>query len=104
MPNEFETSFMAEKVELPTLDDKSPKKRGRKVKDERKDQFLKRIAKEQREAKKNLVVVGTWYEMSGDKIIKCIKKSSGMVYNQYVANRTKQPEIYKDLVAKGLLK
>lgn len=61
---------------------------------EDKAEFLKRIAQEKKDAKKNAKALESWFVVSGNKLIKKTLKASGSVYSQYLFNIAKNKDLY----------
>jgi len=73
---------------------------------ERKDQFLKRMSKEQKEIEKNNVEKKVWFEVQGTKVVRRALKANGSEYSSYHCSyiKKKDAEEVKKLKEKGLLK
>lgn len=70
---------------------------------ERKDKFLKRVAKENKEAKKNAVETKVWFEIHGDKVLRKATKANGGVYSRYHCSAKKNKDEVQKLRDKGFL-
>lgn len=71
------------------------------IPEEDKVSFLKRIALEKKEAKKNAKALESWFVVNGNKLLKKTLKASGGIYTQYIANIKKNKAIldaYKNQV------
>lgn len=72
--------------------------------DERKDEWLKRRAREDREAQSHNVETDRWFVVKGNKLILKVKKKSGGCYSFYRGNVKKRPELLNDPEVERLLR
>lgn len=94
--NGEQTSFQADKKSIITsVEDLKD------VSVERKDQYLKRIAKENEALKSLYVVEDEYVEVIGKKVLRKIKKRNGNQYTLYWFNNKRHKEQYQNLLAKG---
>lgn len=73
--------------------------------DERRDGFIKRIAEEDKAARKGNKTVAVWYELSGNKLLKKTRKALGSVLSSYVGNIKTDPDaraFWQRCVSQGL--
>lgn len=91
--NQDQTSFQPDKSAIITNPDELPV--------ERKDQYLKRLKKEDEALKEIYQVTDEYVEVIGKKVLRKIKKKNGNQYSLYWFNKKRHPAEYQNLVAKG---
>lgn len=91
-----------ERVVLSEKDEKIFNEVSKDMSEERKDEWMKRRAAEDRAAKENNVTLSEWYVKKGDKLILKKKKKSGGNYSYYVGNFKKNPNILTEEVKANL--
>lgn len=68
---------------------------------ERKDQFLKRVAKENAIGKASFKKTDQWLEAEGKKVLRKMRNAAGSLYTLYLFNRTKYPDVWAGIERKG---
>lgn len=91
-----------ESVVLSPKDEKIFNNVSQDMSEERKDEWMKRRAAEDRAAKENNITLEEWYVKKGDKLIFKKKKKSGGCYAYYVGNWKKNPNILTEEVKSNL--
>ena len=91
-----ETSFKADKSAIIQNEADAPV--------ERKDQWLKRLKKEEEAQKKNNVITEEFIEVIGKKVLHRFKKENGGGYSLYLFNNRRQPAEWANLLAGGGIK
>jgi hypothetical protein len=68
---------------------------------ERKDAYLKRLAKEQREGRAAYKKGESYIIVEGKKVLRKTKNTSGSEYTQYLFNRERYPTEYSNIERRG---
>jgi len=68
---------------------------------ERRDQYLKRLKKENEVGRRAFEKTDEWIEVAGKKVLRKMKNAAGSVYTQYVFNRNRYKHEYEELKNTG---